>query len=677
MARLVRGCLVLAALAGVRLCFQWSDPWASVKDAHLLRSEEHLLPSEEHLLPSEEHLSLGARHVLVMHHKRLNELNATLRALQRLPKADQLNLTVVQSLEQSEADAANATSSLIRSLPPRPQLSIRHLKLFHPSDEADGSYSVDARRYGTKRNSFRNLLHGLDALFLAQPALRSAIVIEDDALLAQDALEFFEMAASVAASTQELPLPHRVVLATTICFLRDDHEDYYWWRYSLARKVFGGANRYYYMGPLRSSTVKTFAWLITAEVYEAMRHDVLSGPEPMLDLPADAPLHHSLVGCSYCENFCYDHYLEWRWRNASFLCPAVPRARANFSGGMTERAGLLAFKNVEGHHARQRAGVELNAIWTHSSEFVEDSGSRTAARVLHHLMQRMRMLAATLLLCICFLWRHWRTLSHKVKRDDECQHERNTHQVQACHPHARSCLPRMRRSSTLCTVLLLLLSLLWMLLSIKLWLNPTSRHPSCLPVPAYVTDFHLVSHSDAGSPASPDPPFLLLWSTGAKSFTLRARRCIESIFYHHPHATVLVYSNQLPLDFFREFLRLHFDIRVRRYSLAKLLAHTPAEGWMAHLAEWQRGPYYYSHVTDVLRLALLFHVGGAYLDFDVIVTRRMHFPETFDSFAPRSPGMRPLFNSIGIESNDGLVYGRQVELEWTGASDTSEESMQW
>ena len=30
----------------------------------------------------------------------------------------------------------------------------------------------------------------------------------------------------------------------------------------------------------------------------------------MLDLPASAPLHSSLAGCPYCENFCYDHYLE-------------------------------------------------------------------------------------------------------------------------------------------------------------------------------------------------------------------------------------------------------------------------------------------------------------------------------------------------------------------------------
>ena len=40
------------------------------------------------------------------------------------------------------------------------------------------------------------------------------------------------------------------------------------------------------------------------QVYEAMRTDALTGADPMLPLPADAPLHRSLAGCPYCENFC-------------------------------------------------------------------------------------------------------------------------------------------------------------------------------------------------------------------------------------------------------------------------------------------------------------------------------------------------------------------------------------
>ena len=38
------------------------------------------------------------------------------------------------------------------------------------------------------------------------------------------------------------------------------------------------------------------------------------------------------------------------------------------------------------------------------------------------------------------------------------------------------------------------------------------------------------------------PSFVLLWSTAAVSFSLRARRCLESIFYHHADARVQVYA---------------------------------------------------------------------------------------------------------------------------------------
>ena len=115
--------------------------------------------------------------------------------------------------------------------------------------------------------------------------------------------------------------------------------------------------------------------------------------------------------------------------------------------------------------------------------------------------------------------------------------------------------------------------------------------------------------------------FVLLWSTNANFFTLRARRCIESIFYHHRWAIVRIYTNELPAHFFHEFAQRGFDIRVRRYNVSALLQDTPASPWLARLTEWERGPNFYAHITDAIRLALLFSVGGIYLDTDVILTR--------------------------------------------------------
>ena len=131
-------------------------------------------------LPAEDKMALLSREVVLMHHKRLQELNNTLTRLARLEGADQLHVTVVQTLGASEAAAADASAALLRALTPRLPFNLSHRPLVLPPSAADGTYSVDSSRYGTKRNSFRNLLHGLEGAFAAEPRLRSAIVLEDD-----------------------------------------------------------------------------------------------------------------------------------------------------------------------------------------------------------------------------------------------------------------------------------------------------------------------------------------------------------------------------------------------------------------------------------------------------------------------------------------------------------------
>ena len=156
--------------------------------------------------------------------------------------------------------------------------------------------------------------------------------------------------------------------------------------------------------------------------------------------------------------------------------------------------------------------------------------------------------------------------------------------------------------------------------------------------------------------------FLLLWSTDAASFNLRARRCIESIVYHHPKARVLVFSNKLPSSTLQPFSAQGYDVRVIRFRVKQLLKGTPAEAWLSRLDEWKRGPYYYSHLTDALRLALLFRHGGVYLDTDVILTRPLfpwvdpnYFSHTYSKSTPPPPPpekLRPLRDSatVGLET---------------------------
>jgi hypothetical protein len=213
-----------------------------------------------------------------------------------------------------------------------------------------------------------------------------------------------------------------------------------------------------------------------------------------------------------------------------------------------------------------------------------------------------------------------------------------------------------------------------------------SRH--CLPLPPRW--HHNATNAASLRRAREPPSFVLLWSTDAASFTLRSRRCLESIFYHHRRATVHVYSNQLPAHFFHDFTRLGFDVRVLRYNVTSLLEGTPAARWLARLGEWERGPYFYSHVTDALRLALLFSVGGVYLDTDVLLTHPIRLA---DEAAPASPSaldpdaaasalaavaapIPPLHDSLGIESYSDprtglptlngavMAFGEQSRFLW-------------
>ena len=83
-------------------------------------------------------------------------------------------------------------------------------------------------------------------------------------------------AAALLESQAGLSLPARPMLATSFCFLREAHADYGWWRYHWARALVGGPS-HYRRGPLLETTFKTFAWLATRQVYEAMKIDALTG----------------------------------------------------------------------------------------------------------------------------------------------------------------------------------------------------------------------------------------------------------------------------------------------------------------------------------------------------------------------------------------------------------------
>ena len=171
-----------------------------------------------------------------------------------------------------------------------------------------------------------------------------------------------------------------VALATSFCIPRHEHIDYGYkgwlpgdWLPLRANRI----RRWH----LKHVTFKTFAWLASHKVYTAMQHDVGS----MLSMPAgEKRLHESMHGCSYCTNFCYDHYLEWRWRDAALVCPEVPRARQLLlegGGGMTEKPGATA----SDPHAMERAGILLNDKHVNRWEYVDGSRLQRCRRAANGL----------------------------------------------------------------------------------------------------------------------------------------------------------------------------------------------------------------------------------------------------------------------------------------------------
>lgn len=150
--------------------------------------------------------------------------------------------------------------------------------------------------------------------------------------------------------------------------------------------------------------------------------------------------------------------------------------------------------------------------------------------------------------------------------------------------------------------------------------------------------FGIIPFPDLRAPDQKQILFHLIFTTSAKSslvvftdnskisgaFNWRHWRCIEAIFYHHPHAHVIVHSNSLPNDTFDVLSESGYDIQVRRYNLGELIVGTPAEKFLGCQYTTARGgPYWYSHKTDLLRMLLLYKHGGIYMDTDIHVVRNL------------------------------------------------------
>ena len=116
--------------------------------------------------------------------------------------------------------------------------------------------------------------------------------------------------------------------------------------------------------------------------------------------------------------------------------------------------------------------------------------------------------------------------------------------------------------------------------------------------------------------------FFLLWSTAREDWKLKHFRVIDSIFKYHPDARLHIFTKDMTINDF-SFYTDDYDIVHHRLEPEKIFKGTPLDRWAQRITEWKQSSNYFSHVTDAMRIALLWKYGGVYLDTDAIVIRNL------------------------------------------------------
>ncbi len=84
-----------------------------------------------------------------------------------------------------------------------------------------------------------------------------------------------------------------------------------------------------------------------------------------------------------------------------------------------------------------------------------------------------------------------------------------------------------------------------------------------------------------------------------------------------------LYSSSLPSNFLDEWKTLGYNVNVEKINLKERAVGTPLKPWADRLEDWHAGPYYYAHLSDALRLVVLYNEGGVYFDTDVVFVNNM------------------------------------------------------
>ncbi|KAJ3674851.1 hypothetical protein LUZ60_005467 [Juncus effusus] len=120
---------------------------------------------------------------------------------------------------------------------------------------------------------------------------------------------------------------------------------------------------------------------------------------------------------------------------------------------------------------------------------------------------------------------------------------------------------------------------------------------------------------------------LMVWNSPQWTFGVRNQRGLESLFKHHKDACVVIFSETLDFEFFKDFNKDGFKVAVAMPNLDELLEGTPVKVFASVWFDWRKTRYYSLHYSELIRLAALYKYGGIYLDSDVIILKRLNLPQ--------------------------------------------------
>lgn len=118
---------------------------------------------------------------------------------------------------------------------------------------------------------------------------------------------------------------------------------------------------------------------------------------------------------------------------------------------------------------------------------------------------------------------------------------------------------------------------------------------------------------------------IFLETSGKGRLTGRTSCAVESAAKHHPQRTVLLFFHGEDIPKNNPFLRLLEEVpnvHVRKGDLKAAFADTPLEPWFAS-GSLSRSRFQIVHLSDALRLALTYKLGGVYMDTDVVVLKSL------------------------------------------------------